>query len=118
MLFFSYGVLFLRMISYGDFVYIWIDCQRDQWQALEGLAGVALYRGDMNRAVSCYQKAVGICAAVGNNTQEQDRLVRKLSSVLRSRAQRNGGNGVHHPQPGMCSVSSASSKYLLLAPVY
>ena len=109
MLFVSYGVLFLRMISYGDFLYIWIDCQRDQWQALEGLAGVALYRGDMNRAVSCYQKAVGICAAVGNNTQEQDRLVRKLSSVLRSRAQRNGGNGVRHPQPGMCSVSSARS---------
>lgn len=75
------------------------DCHRDQWQALEGLAGVSLYKNNAGKAVSYLQKAVGICAALGSNNQEQDRLVGKLSSALRLRALQNGGNGVHrHPQ--------------------
>ena len=58
-------------------------CLKDQWQSLEGLGGVALSRGHINKAAEWYQKAVGVCASVGANSQEQNRLVTKLSAALK-----------------------------------
>ncbi|XP_067933065.1 uncharacterized protein [Watersipora subatra] len=59
---------------------------RNQWQALEGLGGVALYRSKIEKAAQLYQKAIGICAHVDSSDQEQDRLVLKLTYVLRMKA--------------------------------
>ena len=63
-----------------------IDCLREQWQALEGLAGVAFSCNSLRKAKRYYEEACGICAAGGSKIRrphEQERLLRKLATFCR-----------------------------------
>jgi len=90
--------------------------RRDQWQALEGLGGINLLRGKLDKAINYYKKAIGICAVSGSDDHEQDRLVTKLSSVIQRKVtdlqrQRHAATPISPSQGAHCPYSGLAPSY-------
>lgn len=86
--------------------------QSDHWQALEGLGSTALHRGQVNKAISYYQRALGVLASLDKDeSTEQNRIIAKLTYALQLK------NAADHPQAVVMSPESRPDSRLLTAPV-